>query len=661
MKIKKWLTNLGFCLLLGGCVTTLTPEQKKAEGEKAVANAANAEEVIEATIKYDVPDVYTAAVSRLSNHDMFTSLLDLCTDIEKLDRWADARVRESGVPRRRKQINGNQPEMSESGASPNGELPVRCVGHRGKIKGKDARLKRYEDEARRSFEANPLSAREREDLFEKRMVEIGRDVYTRNKVLIYDPIMWTIWTKWPDTYQFKLTLVDKKLHQASIGKIFASVTGCYRTSDKYRRDSVQLPFDQVYDVFEKIDKPSDKDILLMLTAATENFKKWSGNSMLIEKVRLFMQSDKYKTMRLYFTHRPSFEKSPYRNDRKDSFMEVGGFMKAMFDADMYAMAYSLVRANVRQVEDGIGNGNDEITGVAKWERKWMVSQVSDETLLKSMMLKVTGFEAGDDIGIHDALKKITNDKDMIEIITTAIDSDVSLAAMDKIITKRSDESTLLGLFDKASSTILRMRLAKRVFEVASKKGHDGVKNTILKMFESEQNRILNQGKSKGNETFVLNGFYPGMTLEDAEILLSAKEMNARIEVVIEDGHRCLKVDGRRFAIANRDNIVTSLDFSAKMLFNLLGIEESNPYSWIRKFRAKFNLPQFTDDVEQESFSMMGIHKVVTRSVSRYRHPNGWSITYLGDATSSASGSVFGVNQNMSTTLKGGNLKIQFDR
>lgn len=653
MRTKKWLTSLGFCLLMGGCITTLTPEQKKAEGEKAVANAANAEEVIEATIKYDVPDVYTAAVKRFSNRDMFTSLLDLCTDIEELDRWADARVRESGVPRRRKQINGNQTEMSESGASPNGELPVRCVGHRGKIKGKDARLKRYEDEARRSFKATPPSAREREDLFEKRMVEIGRDVYTRNKALISDPIMWTIWTKWPDTYQFKLTLVDKKLHQAAIEKIFANVTGhCYIS---HKRDCVQLPFNQVYDVFEKIDKPSDKDILLMLTVATQNFEEWAGNSVLIEKVRRFMQSDRYKTMRLYFTHRPSFTKSPYRQDREEK------FMKTMFDEDMYAMAYTLVRTDVRHVKDGIGNGNDEITGVGNWNRKWMVSQVSNETLLKSMMLKVTGFEAGDDIGIHDALKKITNDKDMIEIITTAIDSDVSLAAMDKIITKMSDESTLLGLFDKASSTILRMRLAKRVFEVASKKGHDGVKNTILKMFESEQNRILNQGKSKGNETFVLNGFYPGMTLEDAEILLSANEMNARVEVVIEDGHRCLKVDGRRFAIANRDNIVTSLDFSAKMLFNLLGIEESNPYSWIRKFRAKFNLPQFTDDVEQESFSMMGIHKVVTRSVSRYRHPNGWSITYLGDATSSASGSVFGVNQNMSTTLKGGNLKIQFDK
>lgn len=638
MKIKKWLTSLGFCLLLGGCVT-LTPEQKKAEGEKAVANAANAEEVIEATIKYDVPAVYAAAVARLSNRDMFTSLLDLCADIGKLNGSADVMVRSYG-----------------NGVSPNGELPAGCVSRiirYGEIRGKHARLKRYEDEARSSFKARPLSAWEREDLFEKRMVEIGRDVYTRNKALISDSIMWTVWTKWPDTYQFKLTLVDKKLHQAAIEKIFAAVTGCcYMVPEG---NCVQLPFNQVYDVFEKIDKPSDNDILLMLTVATKDFEGWSGNSALLEKVRRFMQNDKYKTTRLYFTHRPSFDKSPYRNDREEK------FMKAMFDADMYAMAYTLVRANVRQVKDGIGNGNDEITNVVTWERKWMVSQVSDATLLKSMMLKVTGFKAEDDIGIHDALKKITNDKDIIEIITTAIDSDVSLAAMDKIVTKRSDESTLLGIVNKASSTILRMRLAKRVFEVASKKGHNSVKNTMLKMFESEQNRILAQGKSKGNETFVLNGFYPGMTLEDAEILLSANEMNARVEVVIEDGHRCLKVDGRRFAIANRDDIVTSLEFSAKMLFDILGIEESNPYSWIRRFRAKFDLPQFTDDVEQESFSMMGIHKVVTRSVSRYRHPNGWSITYLGDATSSASGSVFGVNQNMSTTLKGGNLKIQFDK
>lgn len=624
MKIKKWLTSLGFCLLLGGCVT-LTPEQKKAEGEKAVANAANAEEVIEATIKYDVPAVYAAAVARLSNRDMFTSLLDLCAENESY---------------RRREV-------------------------RGKIKGSDVRVKKYLREEANKFtlskEHVPSEiAAKREKLFEERTVEIGRDVYTGNKNLISDYEMLRIWNEWPDSSQFKLSLLDKR-HKQAVKKIFTSVVensferGGYAPKRSYT-------FNQVYEVFEKMEKPSNEDILLMLASAAESFGEWSDHLVLVEKVRLFMQKEKYKTMRLYFTVEKwnSSLYCPHYMDRG------GAFMKSMFDANMCAMAYELVYSHKRRVKDEFG---DEIMGVDSKVRKWMVSKVSDVAVLKSMMLKVTGFGADEDIGINDALAKITNDMDMIEIATTATDYDVCFAAIDRV----GDLAALLGRINKLPSKIGRIRLAKRTFMAASQKRDGDVKNAVLELFEVERKRILAEGKNKGNKTFVFNGFYPGMTLEDAEILLSSQEMNARIEIERETktvglfvkpevtGRRFLKIDGHRFGTANTDKIMTSFDFSAKMLFDILGIEESNPYTWIREFRVKFDLPQFTDDVEQERFTLMGVHKTVTRNVFRYRHPNGWSIAYFGDATSHAFGSVFGVNQDMSAKLKGGNLKIQFDR
>ena len=132
------------------------------------------------------------------------------------------------------------------------------------------------------------------------------------------------------------------------------------------------------------------------------------------------------------------------------------------------------------------------------------------------------------------------------------------------------------------------------------------------------NAILEDGKQKSKDVFVLNGFYPGMSCDDAEILLGWYYPDAKVEQWVDndDGDRYVTLDGRKICFANRKGEVSKLDFPAKVLFDWLGFEDSNLRCWIEKFRSKFDLPEFTFDVEQNTVSAFTETGVVAASGPR---------------------------------------------
>lgn len=402
-----------------------------------------------------------------------------------------------------------------------------------------------------------------------------------------------------------------------------------------------------FGLYEMIKDPTDDEYLAMIRTIVPQYHKWKERSSFCEYVKRMIAQDKTKFALGYLKADQSIE----HGDKDEQ------FAKAFFDEEMWAELYAEMRSEIRKdVFDGILGRNAAY-------RKDVASRVNRPELVEDMLLRVTGFNKdSDDIGIDDCLKRMNDDARISRIAIAAKDPDVRMMAMETV----KNMSAVVDAVIKDEDPQWRMRYMRKLIAVL--KSRTNQTNTERENLERlngivrvRVNAILEDGKQKSKDVFVLNGFYPGMSCDDAEILLGWYYPDAKVEQWVDndDGDRYVTLDGRKICFANRKGEVSKLDFPAKVLFDWLGFEDSNLRCWIEKFRSKFDLPEFTFDVEQNSFNFMGIHKVETVSVYYYRHPKGWKIALYGEKDHSARGSVMGAGQSMSRTSAGGNLVISF--
>ena len=600
--IRVFAAGLAVCLF--GCVTELTPAMKAEKGLSAVNQAQTVEQVIEALVDYEVPEVEAAAQEKLAQY----SVSDLMPYSVFYDRAKEEYFEKMRAADR---LSGD----------PNQQYK---------------RIERYKRNApflvALQKDHGEGWAKDRESAFERIAQKYCRELVTQKRKDLSAEQLQNIFCAWGLSDEEKLKLVDAS-NQKIVKELFKEA----------KEEDLVLCFG----LYEMIKDPAEGEYLAMIKTIVPQYHKWKGNTAFCDDGKRMIAKGK---TRFAFGYLWATQSSRY-DDQDEQ------FAKAFFDEEMWAELYAEMRSEIRKdVFDGILGRNAAY-------RKEVASRVNRPELVEDMLLRVTGFNKdSDDIGIDDCLKRMNDDARISRIAIAAKDPDVRMMAMETV----KNMSAVVDAVIKDEDPQWRMRYMRKLIAVL--KSRTNQTNTERENLERlngivrvRVNAILEDGKQKSKDVFVLNGFYPGMSCDDAEILLGWYYPDAKVEQWVDndDGDRYVTLDGRKICFANRKGEVSKLDFPAKVLFDWLGFKDSNLRCWIEKFRSKFDLPEFTFDVEQNSFNFMGIHKVETVSVYYYRHPKGWKIALYGEKDHSARGSVMGVGQPMSRTSAGGNLVISF--
>ena len=625
MKSAKW-SCLATALLLG-CVIALTPEQKREQGLSALNAAESAEDAIIVAVDYDCPEVFDAAVKKLSTKEGIDGLILCGAGAADAQSLAD------------KGNYFNKPQWICNEVYP----------------ARQQRINRFiKEEERKLLHSKGVTSQEIAERKELQVMttarKIGETILAEKPDAFSAPQITRMFEGWNLDANAKMKLMAN-CNQDLVHSVFAEMIG------PKPPNATEPDFATVLETYKKFENPTNKEFAELVERAVASYSTWKQNESIKQSVGAELLKAKKKTAHAYL----SATRGISGLDRD------GAFAEAYFDEDIWAEAYIAAGLKQSEYDYVMASRNAEY-------RKQLAKHVTNKALIKKMLMSVTGFNASkEDIGVRDNIARLDNDVDVADVAQRALDEDVRQIALSYV----KDFKTIADSIKTEKDIVTKVRKARTLAQlIAAKKDASandkqlGVEMSGIIKTYAEQ--ILASSKSKESNVFVLKGFYPGMTCDDAEILLGwyypdaevLQKVNTNTDFFgnpgLNHGERYITIDGRKFCDVRKDGTVRRIDFSAKMLFDWLGFEDSNQIAWVEKFRKKFNLPEFTCHIEQKDFTIMGVHKIETVGTYFYRHPNGWKITHYGEKHHSAHGDVGGERQHMNRYAAGGNLCVELN-
>ena len=167
---------------------------------------------------------------------------------------------------------------------------------------------------------------------------------------------------------------------------------------------------------------------------------------------------------------------------------------------------------------------------------------------------------------------------------------------------------------------------------------------ITKFNEDQVAKILSKAKAKVNSTFVLNGFYLGMPIEDAHMLLRHYFPESRITIVSdsETNNRNIEIDPVKsdmakegeatdmyFCQADRNGKVYRLNFNRKILKKWFMYDVQTYREWAARFGRQYNC-DFRGYRPKREISSGSVFMAVSQEAYRYKNSlKDYAVTYFG--------------------------------
>ena len=167
----------------------------------------------------------------------------------------------------------------------------------------------------------------------------------------------------------------------------------------------------------------------------------------------------------------------------------------------------------------------------------------------------------------------------------------------------------------------------------------------IKKFEEDQvANILSKAKDKGNSTFVLKGFYLGMSIVDANMLLRHYFPESRITIVSdsETNGRNIEIDPAKssmakkgeatdmyFCQADKNGKVYRLNFNRKILKKWFMYDVQTYREWAARFGRQYNC-DFRGYRPKREISSGSVFMTVSQEAYRYKNNlKDYAVTYFG--------------------------------
>ena len=167
----------------------------------------------------------------------------------------------------------------------------------------------------------------------------------------------------------------------------------------------------------------------------------------------------------------------------------------------------------------------------------------------------------------------------------------------------------------------------------------------IKKFEEDQvANILSKAKDKGNSTFVLKGFYLGMSIVDANMLLRHYFPESRITIVSdsETNGRNIEIDPAKssmakkgeatdmyFCQADKNGKVYRLNFNRKILKKWFMYDVQTYREWADRFGRQYNC-DFRGYRPKREISSGSVFMTVSQEAYRYKNNlKDYAVTYFG--------------------------------
>ena len=260
----------------------------------------------------------------------------------------------------------------------------------------------------------------------------------------------------------------------------------------------------------------------------------------------------------------------------------------------------------REISDwGFGGDNG-------WAARKLVARIKDENLLANILIAKTSSS-----GLSYLINGIKDAKTIARIVVDAKNPEVRKMAAMAIKDYDVLRATLMN--GKVSDEDLRLALVKNIEKgTADVKLYDGVENPVLKKAifaklsndarieingrnRDECEKLIAKAKGKGSETFELAGFYLGMPLDDARMLVAHHFPELEItEGKNEDGEYKLDVSDQDipFCWSDKERKVYQFNFGKQMLKKWFKYNAARTMDWAKAFSHERNIEMKLDFLER---------------------------------------------------------------
>ena len=283
----------------------------------------------------------------------------------------------------------------------------------------------------------------------------------------------------------------------------------------------------------------------------------------------------------------------------------------------------------------------------------LVARIKDENLLANILIAKTNSS-----GLSSLFNGIKDAKTMARIVVDAKNPEVcKMAAM---AIKDYDVLCATLMSGKVANEKLQLALVENIEKgTADVKLYDGVKNPVLKKAifaklskdarieingrnRTECEKLIAKAKGKGAETFELAGFYLGMSMDDAKMLMMHHFPD--VEITEEkDKNGEYKLDAScqdtPFCWADKERKVYQFNFGKQMLKKWYEYNAARTMDWAKAFSRERNIEMKLDFLERSDdvylpnamLQMEPHHVSLHQEIWTYKDGmKNYRITYFGE-------------------------------